>query len=193
MPHQLPKEDPPHESATSIKPLGPYGEAPDSQSGDSEFDSRQGYQTLVPFENGRQDVMRCPKCETDKPSSEFNLNQKWCRACKQEYQRRYYKENRSEYIATVMKSRQSRKEKAYEFIHDHFSRHPCVDCGEADYRCLHFDHVRGKKTANVSTLIAGGFSMERLQTEISKCEVRCANCHSKVTAERAGWYAWLKS
>ena len=51
----------------------------------------------------------------------------------------------------------------------------CVDCGfKAHHAALHFDHVRGKKLFNVSNAksIAGA------QSEIAKCEVRCANCHA---------------
>ena len=59
----------------------------------------------------------------------------------------------------------------------------CVDCGESDPRCLDFDHVRGKKLRSVS-LMKTGYSVKVLREEIAKCEVRCANCHRKRTAER---------
>jgi hypothetical protein len=59
----------------------------------------------------------------------------------------------------------------------------CVDCGyRANADALQFDHVRGTKTNTVTSL--AGVKMERLMEEIGKCEVRCANCHAIVTAER---------
>ena len=58
----------------------------------------------------------------------------------------------------------------------------CVDCGERDARCLDFDHVRGVKTHNIAHMTA--CSRERVLAEIAKCDVRCANCHRKRTAER---------
>ncbi len=58
----------------------------------------------------------------------------------------------------------------------------CKDCGEKDPVVLQFDHVRGKKTAGVSTLVLR--SRKVLLAEIRKCEVRCANCHVRVTVAR---------
>lgn len=60
----------------------------------------------------------------------------------------------------------------------------CVDCG---YRlrteALDFDHLPG---TNKKFLIsrAGFSSWERIQTEMSKCEIVCANCHRIRTADR---------
>lgn len=50
----------------------------------------------------------------------------------------------------------------------------CIDCGYRRHPiALHFDHVRGEKTKEVSDFhtIAG------MMAEVAKCDVRCANCH----------------
>lgn len=60
---------------------------------------------------------------------------------------------------------------------EYFSRHPCVDCGQTDMRCLEFDHVRGKKSNDISRMITIGCSWSTIEAEVAKCEVRCANCH----------------
>jgi hypothetical protein len=70
-----------------------------------------------------------------------------------------------------------------EWIRSYLELHPCADCGESDARCLDFDHVRGKKVCAISQMI-GNYSWESIEREIAKCEVRCANCHRKRTAER---------
>jgi hypothetical protein len=60
--------------------------------------------------------------------------------------------------------------------------HPCVDCGETDPLVLDFDHVYGEKAFNLSackTLAVG-----RVIEEIAKCDVRCANCHRRRTAQQ---------
>lgn len=76
-------------------------------------------------------------------------------------------------------------------VHEYLLSHPCVDCGEPDPVVLEFDHVRGDKKANVKRMLAGTYSLDSVFTEIAKCEVRCANCHRRITAKRAGHYAYL--
>lgn len=59
----------------------------------------------------------------------------------------------------------------------------CTDCGyNAHPAALEFDHILGGKQANVSALI--GYTWVRIQAEIAKCEVVCANCHRIRTVER---------
>jgi lysyl-tRNA synthetase class I len=41
---------------------------------------------------------------------------------------------------------------------------------------MDFDHVRGRKQANVAELI-NTLSKKRLDEEIAKCEIVCSNCH----------------
>lgn len=65
----------------------------------------------------------------------------------------------------------------------------CADCGIKDPRVLEFDHVRGNKAGNVSVMVSHGLAWARILEEIAKCEVRCANCHVLVTAERGGHWA----
>jgi hypothetical protein len=62
----------------------------------------------------------------------------------------------------------------------------CVDCGESDVCVLDFDHVTGNKTGNVMTLARNEVSIARLRAEIDRCEVRCANCHRRRTAQVSG-------
>ena len=59
----------------------------------------------------------------------------------------------------------------------------CIDCGTVDLCVLDFDHV-GPKTSNVMKLAASEVGLQRLQTEIANCVVRCANCHRRKTKPR---------
>lgn len=63
----------------------------------------------------------------------------------------------------------------------------CVDCGETDIIVLEFDHLRDKK-ANVATLMLRSVEWALIIEEIEKCEVVCANCHRRRTAQRANNY-----
>ena len=58
---------------------------------------------------------------------------------------------------------------------------PCVDCKRTfPYYVMDFDHVHGKKEFNVGTGL-GRRTRKILLTEISKCEIVCANCHRERT------------
>ena len=75
-----------------------------------------------------------------------------------------------------------------QYCHDYLRAHPCVDCGEEDIIVLQFDHVRGKKRGNVSSLARQGLPLDIIIKEIAKCVIRCANCHVRKTAKEQNWY-----
>ena len=59
-----------------------------------------------------------------------------------------------------------------------------MDCGCEETAVLEFDHV-GPKRADVATLLTQRASIARLLDEIERCEIVCANCHRRRTAQRA--------
>jgi hypothetical protein len=59
----------------------------------------------------------------------------------------------------------------------------CADCGERDPLVLEFDHI-GVKRDSVTRLGWYGCSLVTIDAEIAKCDIRCANCHRRVTARR---------
>ena len=70
---------------------------------------------------------------------------------------------------------------------DYLLEHPCPDCGESNPLVLEFDHVRGSKTKDISSMIQPKWSWKVIEAEISKCVVRCANCHRLKTAYEQNW------
>lgn len=53
---------------------------------------------------------------------------------------------------------------------------PCLDCKQKfPSFVMDFDHVRGEKEFTISARLE--LPWERLQAEIDKCDVVCANCH----------------
>lgn len=73
------------------------------------------------------------------------------------------------------------------YILNYLLAHPCIDCGERDPVVLEFDHRPGEvKRFNLAQSIRKNFSLASIKTEIEKCDVRCANCHIRMTYKRAG-------
>lgn len=100
------------------------------------------------------------------------------------YVRMHYIINKNAYITKASFSNKKTRNRNRQFLNDYLSTHPCVDCGESDPVVLEFDHVRGYKKANLSDMAHKSLSLQSLKMEITKCEVRCANCHRRVTHER---------
>lgn len=82
--------------------------------------------------------------------------------------------------------RSKAKQKAYlaQYLRDLKSKTPCMDCGIIyPYYVMDFDHVRGRKNANVMELVST-LSKKRIDQEIAKCEIVCSNCHRYRTHSR---------
>lgn len=109
-------------------------------------------------------------------------SQHWCRECF----RVYFKARGDVHRRQSAAARVGRVAAARAFADGYLAAHPCVDCGEGDREVLDFDHVAGKVSL-VSALVAWGAPRTRIEAEIARCQVRCANCHRRVTARRAGW------
>ena len=65
----------------------------------------------------------------------------------------------------------------------------CLICGENEPACLVFHHTNGEdKDMGISKLQSMNylFESERMQKEIAKCVVVCANCHRKIHAGITG-------
>lgn len=133
-------------------------------------------------------MIRCIKCGTEKPNKEFAWKQlgkrraTTCRECHAKYRAQHYEDNKQDYLDKARVTNVEYTERFREFIFQYLLTHPCVDCGFSDIRALDFDHVKGKKRLDVSRMKT--YSLETVQKEIEKCEVRCANCHRIKTSER---------
>lgn len=134
-------------------------------------------------------VKRCSTCGEIKPLTDFNRlrrasdgRQYSCRECN----RAYHYANWDRHMTQIRARNQRLRHEAREFVIDYLRSHPCVDCGETDMVVLEFDHLRDKR-ANVSYLLQFA-EIRRIEEEIAKCEVVCANCHRRRTSARGGWY-----
>jgi hypothetical protein len=123
----------------------------------------------------------CSKCKIEKPHEDFHTRGNGVRrgVCKKCWNAAAKGWKKSDFDAKGWRMQRRM------FIVDYFQRNPCVDCGEKNPIVLEFDHVpeRGQKSFEISGGMKGQ-PMKRLLVEMSKCEVRCANCHRKKTAAR---------
>ncbi len=85
-------------------------------------------------------------------------------------------------------ARHARMLKVRAWVKAYLKEHPCVDCGEPDWRVLEFDHIDpASKSFSISRGIADGRNIDSIKTEIKKCEVRCCNCHRIRTRREKHW------
>lgn len=61
----------------------------------------------------------------------------------------------------------------------------CMSCGyDKNPRALQFDHRPGvDKRQNIADM-PGRYPTASILTEMTKCDVQCANCHAELTFER---------
>ena len=130
----------------------------------------------------------CNRCHKVKPVEDFNwrwknlgVRQRTCRECQKEQKNNWYEKNKETHKANMYQNKLGKIEESRAYITEYLSTHPCVDCGESDLLVLEFDHVRGNKKSTVMMLVRAGYSVDVIQREISKCVVRCANCHKRKT------------
>jgi hypothetical protein len=143
---------------------------------------------------------RCPTCcgpNDVLPAASFYRNpsrrgglSSQCRQCHHRVEQDYYARNtgrerakRKVRNALVRRANQARM---MEYLRDR----ACNGCGIDDPVVLEFHHIgdRGRKHAPVSVLVTHGYSWLKVQAEIAKCEILCANCHRKRTASERGHY-----
>lgn len=136
-------------------------------------------------------VKKCSRCGEIKVLEEFNRRstspdgRQWnCRACNAAW----HAEHKAHHNKLIHTRRSRVRAEIRRRLIDYLATHPCVDCGETDPVVLEFDHLRDKR-APVTTL-AASYEWATIQREIEKCVVRCANCHRRVTAERARTFRW---
>lgn len=101
-----------------------------------------------------------------------------------EYQLAWYHKNRETVMPKAKVSRDKSRDMIRQFVWDHKVKNPCVDCGESNPIVLDFDHVRGQKSFSLGGVSRRYYKLERIKEEISKCEMRCANCHRLATHNR---------
>ena len=139
--------------------------------------------------------MVCRLCSEDKPETEFNFKNKLkairhtlCKSCNRAYCAGHYRENADKYKKRAAENSIVRRDMMHLKLFVYLSQHPCVDCPESDPIVLELDHREAAdKLHNLSRMWYNGYSWAKIEQEIAKCDVRCANCHRRRTARQQGW------
>ncbi len=137
----------------------------------------------------------CNHCHQIKDEMEFSWRYKAlgirnnaCKECQVAFNKNYYEgEAKERHIQQVRQRTEAARAAAREYVYQYLLQHPCEVCGEADPRVLEFHHT-GEKDMEITRLISGGWSVERIQKEIDKCQVLCSNDHQRITVEERGWF-----
>lgn len=139
-------------------------------------------------------MKNCNYCGLYLPAEAFNwrnrllgIRHKTCRNCQHNRQKQWYEKHKDEHKKNVLVRKVSARQEARQFVLDYLSTHPCIQCGESDPIVLEFHHVGGKER-EISFMITGGYPIAKIQSEIAKCQVLCANCHRRKTVKERGWF-----
>ena len=93
------------------------------------------------------------------------------RAAKAAYMRKYYHQNKHKFNVRYRENRA--------LLVSYKKTCRCADCGETDFRVLEFHHRDPSTKTRAITKMMGGYTWQRIQEEIAKCDVLCANCHAR--------------
>jgi hypothetical protein len=133
----------------------------------------------------------CKKCKL--PKDDFRNSKKnidgldtYCKECRRIADKKTYNTNLTGNRKAGLESKNKVRERNKQYIRDYLIGKSCVDCGEKDPIVLEFDHFENKKD-NLCEIIQN-CSIEKIETEIKKCNIRCANCHRRKTAIELGYY-----
>ena len=137
---------------------------------------------------------KCTICKKEKTIDEFNFKSKvlglrhcYCAECSRVLIKNHYYKNKRYYLEKAKRINLKTRLEVQKFIIDYLIKHPCIDCNEKDIRVLEFDHKKDK-FKEISMLVRACHPLNKIKEEIKKCDIRCANCHRKKTAEKFRWF-----
>jgi len=133
-------------------------------------------------------MKRCCTCKKEKDESEFSWKSRRkcqraseCKECHKKMRNLYYKANKDKEIKSV----DVRKNVTAEWLRDYKNHKKCARCDENHIAVLQFHHRDPtQKDAAISQGIHNmKWGLKRIQKEIEKCDILCANCHIKLHYE----------
>ena len=98
---------------------------------------------------------------------------------RREYQQKYHKETwYPEHRQDRLDRSRKKRQEVRKWYREYKNTLHCMDCGQSHPATLDFHHIDpAEKDFVVSQILHETTSLRRLQEEIAKCVVLCANCH----------------
>ena len=133
----------------------------------------------------------CTKCKKQKLEYRKSIRypdglDTYCKECRRIADKKTYNSNLIGNRKIGLESKNKIRVRNRQFIREYLIGKSCIDCGENDPIVLEFDHFENKKD-NICEIIQN-CSIEKIEAEIKKCNIRCANCHRRKTAIDLGYY-----
>jgi hypothetical protein len=130
----------------------------------------------------------CCLCGVEKAENDFAINRTkkdgrshTCLVCCRARNKEWYEKNKKWKSKKLKEQCKERVKKRRKYIEEKMATIGCHFCHECDPIVLEFHHLKNKD-GNVSTMLIGGISWQRLKAEIDKCVLLCANCHRRLHA-----------
>lgn len=142
----------------------------------------------------------CTKCGITKPETDFFIREQatgrlhaQCKGCYKQHRKTYYTAHYQKYKAAYLLRAKKRREILRDEYHANMRAYMtdkgCVVCGEKEMCVLELDHIDpSKKRFNISQAVKFGYKWEEVLEELKNCQVLCANCHKRRTAQQFNWY-----
>ena len=128
--------------------------------------------------------MSCLECNIEKKMSEFSWKKKpktrqaRCKLCYRKKRNEWYRTHKSAEVKTIKAYIYKRRKEIKKWFDNYKSTTSCSKCPENRIQVLQFHHLDpSQKDINLSLASRNGWSIERIQKEIAKCSILCANCH----------------
>lgn len=132
-------------------------------------------------------MKQCSKCNKLVEDDFFNIKKRtktkvlyhsYCKDCQAIYQKAYYEKAKAKFLAQTKSAKRTLKESV-----NAKKLNPCTDCKKTyPPYVMDFDHIRDK-VENVADMVSNGARL-KVEKELEKCELVCANCHRIRTYNR---------
>lgn len=137
----------------------------------------------------------CHVCHTDKQEDELAISPRTgkkvsvCLPCWDKHYAHLCKSSQEHKAKQKLEGRSCRKKQIArnrEYLATILMTAKCMDCPENDWLVLELDHRDPtQKHDAVTRMVNDGVSLERIKVEVAKCDIVCANCHTRRTIKRA--------